>query len=83
MAKKTLNLEDLLKQKNELQADFDKVKTKLQEIDSMKTQLTAQANALSGAIQQTDQFIGLISESSPDSSIPSQENNPALSAVMS
>jgi predicted nuclease with TOPRIM domain len=82
MAKKTLNLEDLLKQKNELQADFDKVKTKLQEIDSMKTQLTAQANALSGAIQQTDQFIGLISESSPDSSIPSQDDS-AISTALS
>ena len=82
MAKKTLNLEDLLKQKNELQADFDKVKTKLQEIDSMKTQLTAQANELSGAIQQTDQFIGLISESSPDSSIPSQDDS-AISTALS
>jgi hypothetical protein len=49
----------------------------------MRVQLTAQGNAINGAIQQCNLFLQQLGESSPDSSIPSQENNPALSAVMS
>ena len=83
MAKKTLNLEDLVKQKNDLIEDLEKVKIKLKEVDNMKVQLTAQANALSGAVQQTDLFISMISESSPDSSIPSQDDSAALTEALS
>ena len=81
MAKKTLNLEDLVKQKNKLQDDFDKVRDKLQEIETMKVQLSARANALSGAIQQTDAFINMVSESSPDSTIPSQDDSAVATAL--
>ena len=47
----------------------------------MRVQLTAQGNAINGAIQQCDAFLQQLGESSPDSSIPSQEANPAINAV--
>ena len=80
---KTLSVSEIEQKKVDLQSDLDKVTSQLQNMDKMKVQLQAQGNALSGAIQQCDVFLNLLGESSPDSSIPSQENNPALSAVMS
>ena len=49
----------------------------------MRVQLTAQGNAINGAIQQCDLFLNPNSEASPASSIPSEETNPAVDAVMS
>jgi len=46
-------------------------------------QLQAQGNALSGAIQQCDVFLSLLSESSPDSSIPSEDNSAAVNTALS
>jgi len=80
---KTLSVSDIEQKKTDLQTDLDKVTSQLQNLEKMKVQLQAQGNALSGAIQQCDVFLSLLGESSPDSSIPSQESNPALSAVMS
>ncbi len=71
---KTLSVGEIEQKKKDLQSDLDKVQSQLQNIDKMKVQLQAQGNALSGAIQQCDVFLSLLGESSPDSSIPSQDD---------
>jgi len=80
---KTLSVSDIEKKKEGLNVDLEKVQSQLQNLDRMKVQLTAQGNALSGAIQQCDVFLSLLSESSPDSSIPSQDSNTAVKTAMS
>ena len=80
---KTLSVSDIEKKKTELESDLAKIQDQIQNLDKMRVQLTAQGNAINGAIQQCDLFLQQLGESSPDSSIPSQESNPALSAVMS
>jgi hypothetical protein len=80
---KSLSKSDIELKKKDLESDLEKIQGQLQNIDKMKVQLQAQGNALSGAIQQCDVFLNLLGESSPDSSIPSQDDNPALKAVLS
>jgi hypothetical protein len=80
---KTLSVSDIEKKKTELESDLSKIQDQIQNLDKMRVQLTAQGNAINGAIQQCDLFLQQLGESSPGSSIPSQESNPALSAVMS
>ena len=80
---KTLSVGDIGKKKTELESYLAKIQDQIQNLDKMRVQLTAQGNAINGAIQQCELFLQQLGESSPDSSIPSQENNPALSAVMS
>ena len=80
---KTLGVGDIENKKTELESDLAKIQDQIQNLDKMRVQLTAQGNAINGAIQQCNLFLQQLGESSPDSSIPSQENNPALSAVMS
>jgi chromosome segregation ATPase len=78
---KTLSVGELQKQREELQNDLDKVQKQMQNIENMKVQLTAQGNALSGAIQQCDVFLNLLGESNPDSSIPSQDDSAVQTAL--
>ena len=80
---KTLSVSDVEKTKKDLQSDLEKVQSQMQNIDKMKVQLTAQGNALSGAIQQCDVFLNLLSESNPDSSIPSQDDSAAVNTALS
>jgi hypothetical protein len=80
---KTLNVSDIESKKKDLQSDLDKIQGQLQNIEKMKVQLQAQGNALSGAIQQCDVFLSLLGESSPDSSIPSEDNNAAVNTALS
>ena len=80
---KTLSVTEIEQKKIDLQSDLDKVTSQLQNMDKMKVQLTSQGNAIQGAIQQCDVFLNLLSESSPDSSIPSQDNNAAVTEVLS
>jgi chromosome segregation ATPase len=80
---KTLSVSDVEKTRRELQSDLDKVQSQMQNIDKMKVQLTAQGNALSGAIQQCDVFLNLLGESNPDSSIPSQDDSAAVNTALS
>ena len=79
---KALSASDIEAKKKDLQSDLDKVSSQLQNLEKMKVQLQAQGNALSGAIQQCDVFLNLLSESSPDSSIPS-ESDSAVSTALS
>ena len=80
---KTLSVSEIENTKNVLKGDLDKVQDRLNELEKMKVQLTSQGNAIQGAIQQCDVFLNLLSESSPDSSIPSQDNNAAVNTVLS
>ena len=79
---KTLGVNDIENKKTELESDLAKIQDQIQNLDKMRVQLTAQGNAINGAIQQCDIFLTQL-EASPASSIPSEEANPALSAVMS
>ena len=80
---KTLSVGDIETKKKDLQSDLDKIQGQLQNIDKMKVQLQAQGNALSGAIQQCNVFLSLLGESSPDSSIPSQDDSAAVNTALS
>tara|TARA_Y100000389_G_C17328560_1_gene446825 strand:+ start:90 stop:347 length:258 start_codon:yes stop_codon:yes gene_type:complete len=80
---KTLSVSEIENTKSVLKGDLDKVQDRLNELEKMKVQLTSQGNAIQGAIQQCDVFLNLLSESSPDSSIPSQDNNAAVNEVLS
>jgi len=79
---KTLNISEIEETKTVLKGDLDKVQERLNELERMKVQLTSQGNALQGAIQQCDVFLNQLGESSPDSSIPSQDNS-AVNTVLS
>ena len=78
---KTLSVGEIEEYKKQLQADFDKVQSQVQNIDNMKVQLTAQGNALSGAMQQCDVFLNLLGEANPASSIPSQDDSAVQTAL--
>ena len=79
----SVNFSDIEKRKKELESELDGVHAQIQKIDNMRVQLTAQGNAINGAIQQCDLFLNPNSEASPASSIPSKEANPAVDAVLS
>jgi len=81
--KAQLSVDDIEQRKKDLNTELESVHAQIQKMDSMRVQLTAQGNAINGAIQQCDAFLQQLGESSPDSSIPSQETNPAAAAVMS
>jgi len=80
---KTLSVSDIEQKKKDLQSDLEKIQGQMQNIEKMKVQLQAQGNALSGAIQQCDVFLLLLGESSPDSSIPSQDDSAAVNTALS
>ena len=79
----SVNFSDIEKRKKELESELDGVHAQIQKLDNMRVQLTAQGNAINGAIQQCDLFLNPNSEASPASSIPSKEANPAVDAVLS
>jgi len=81
--KAQLSVDDIEQRKKDLNTELESVHSQIQKIDNMRVQLTAQGNAINGAIQQCDAFLQQLGESSPDSSIPSQETNPAVDAVLS
>ena len=80
---KTLSVSEIESRKSVLKDDLEKIQDRLNELEKMKVQVVSQGNALNGAIQQCDVFLNLLSESSPDSSIPSQDDNAAVNAVLS
>ena len=79
----SVNFSDIEKRKKELESELEGVHAQIQKLDNMRVQLTAQGNAINGAIQQCDLFLNPNSEASPASSIPSKEANPAVDAVLS
>ena len=81
--KAQLSVSDIEERKKSLNNELESVQSQIQKIDNMRVQLTAQGNAINGAIQQCDAFLQQLGEASPASSIPSEETNPAVDAVMS
>ena len=81
--KAQLSVSDIEERKKSLNNELESVQSQIQKIDNMRVQLTAQGNAINGAIQQCDAFLQQLGEASPASSIPSQETNPAVDAVLS
>mgnify|MGYP000155888705 CR=1 FL=1 len=80
---KTLSVSEIENTKLVLKGDLDKVQDRLNDLDKMKVQLQAQGNALSGAIQQCDVFLNLLGESSPDKTVPSQDDSAAVNTALS
>jgi len=80
---KTLSVSEIESRKSVLKDDLEKIQDRLNELEKMKVQVVSQGNALNGAIQQCDAFLNLLSESSPDSSIPSQDNSAAINEALS
>jgi len=79
---RTLSVGDIEKKKTELESDLEKIQSQIQNLDKMRVQLTAQGNAVNGTTQQCDLFLQQL-EANPASSIPSQDDNTALKAVLS
>ena len=77
---KTLGVNDIDKKKKELESDLEKIHSQIQNLDKMRVQLTAQGNAINGAIQQCDLFLQQL-EASPASSIPSQDDSALQTAL--
>ena len=77
---KTLSFGDIEKKKKELESDLEKLQNQTQNLDKMRVQLTAQGNAINGAIQQCDLFLQQL-EANPASSIPSQDDNAVQTAL--
>jgi len=77
---KTLGVDDIEKRKQELKSELESVQAQIQRVDNMRVQLTAQGNALNGALQQCDAFLQQL-ESNPDSSIPSKDDSALKTAL--
>tara|TARA_B100000508_G_scaffold53536_1_gene41455 strand:- start:229 stop:483 length:255 start_codon:yes stop_codon:yes gene_type:complete len=77
----TLSVDDIEKRKEMLQTDMKQVQKQLEQTERMKIQLTAQHNALNGAIQQCDSFIEQLSGANNVSSIPSQDDSAVTTAL--
>jgi hypothetical protein len=70
-----ININTITDKRNDLVGELEKVHNQLKELDTMKTRLTAQGNLITGAIQQCDVFLNMESESSPDETIPVEDDN--------
>ena len=80
--KDSISLSDIEERKKTLESELADVHAQIQKLDNMRVQLTAQGNAINGAIQQCDLFLQQLGANTA-SSIPSQDDNPALNAVLS
>jgi len=78
----TISVGDIEKRKKELKSELDGLQAQIQKLDNMRVQLTAQGNAVNGAIQQCDQFLQQL-EANPASSIPSQDDSAAIKTALS
>ena len=63
--KAQLSVDDIEQRKKDLNAELESVHSQIQKIDNMRVQLTAQGNAINGAIQQCDAFLQQLGEASP------------------
>ena len=80
---KTLSVSEIELKKTDLKTDLEKATSQFTNLDKMRVQLQAQGNALSGAIQQCDVFLNLLGESSPDKTVPSQDDSAAVNTALS
>ena len=68
----TVSLEELTKEKEKLEGDRDALVEQLQKLKTQAEGTQVQLNAISGAIQTCDYFIGKLQQSSEDSE-PTEE----------
>jgi len=57
-----ITIESLNERKTAIQDDMEKVRETISQLDSKRQELVNNLNALSGALQQCDQFISQLSE---------------------
>ena len=67
-----ITIESLNERKTALQGDMEKVRDTISQLDNKRQELINNLNALSGAIQQVDQFIVELGEEE----IPKEEEEP-------
>ena len=67
-----ITIESLNERKSALQGDMEKVRDTISQLDNKRQELVNNLNALSGAIQQVDQFIVELGEEE----IPKEEEEP-------
>ncbi len=60
-----LEIEAILERKVALEGDVEKLRETISQIDTKRQELVGNLNALSGAIQQCDQFLSVIEEEKP------------------
>lgn len=68
-----LTQDDIMQRKDALMADLTTVQGKLTELEKQKLETVALQNALTGAVQQCDDFLQKISNDEPESSVSSDE----------
>lgn len=78
-----LKVTDIESQKEKLETELSKVQDQLSNLEKAKVQLEYKSFAYSGAIQQCDLFLKMLSDASPASNIPSQDDNAAIKTALS
>ena len=68
-----LTQDDIMQRKDALMADLTTVQGKLTELEKQKLETVALQNALTGAVQQCDDFLQRISDDEPEYSVSSDE----------
>ena len=68
-----LTQDDIMQRKDALMADLTTVQGKLTELEKHRLETVALQNALTGAVQQCDDFLQKISNDEPESSVSSDE----------
>ena len=64
-----LTKDDIMQRKDALMVDLTTVQGKLTELEKQKLETVALQNALTGAVQQCDDFLQKISNDEPESSV--------------
>ena len=68
-----LTKDDIMQRKDALMVDLPTVQGKLTDLENQKLETVALQNALTGAVQQCDDFLQKISNDEPESSVSSDE----------
>jgi hypothetical protein len=68
-----LSKDDIMQRRDALMVDLNTVQGKLMELEKQKLETVALQNALTGAVQQCDDFLQRISNDEPESSVSSDE----------
>ena len=68
-----LSKDDIMQRREALMVDLNTVQGKLTELEKQRSETVALQNALTGAVQQCDDFLQKISNDEPESSVSSDE----------
>ena len=61
-----ITIESLNERKTAIQGDMEQVRDTISQLDTKRQELVNNLNALSGAIQQCDQFLSVLEEEKPN-----------------